>query len=363
MKSFKNKLCILLSICTFLMVGVCTYASASVPNWVYTTAFKVAQYGYNTIANNYNLKTPTIKKGEDGHSWIASLGSVKFNNRTEDTGSSAGYKVPIKGTWKQTRLDQWIGLYGYKRSFGSGSNYLALATITPSGTYVDLGRVYLSEKKDYQIRSNSSNAGEYDFRFIYTDSETWDLNVSFYDKRWPDVDSGVLGDKSYITNGKSVKTNSKDKMYEIIGDNEYLLDGRVLRMAQKADNKQDDTIWDMRKLKESKFDSTVGEEVDQIFGRNVGEKIFFTDKISDIVYNEERNVSYFVFNSSSGDDYGLQFAGDMREKFCVGEEITLQFSVVKIGEIENYSFESIDYLEDSAFEQDSAPSIFDYLIS
>lgn len=103
--------------------------AVTLPSWVYNAVFRVALYGANYLANNVNLKTYQVTT-YDSHSWRAELGSIKFNNRSSNTGSAAGYKTKIATTWSQSRTRTNVFMYGTKRSFTTGSKYIALQVLT-----------------------------------------------------------------------------------------------------------------------------------------------------------------------------------------------------------------------------------------
>ena len=155
----------------------------TVPPWVYKALFRIAVWGANTLANNVNLNVLDEPKVTP---WKVEIGSIKFNNRSLNTGHIVGYKTKIATTWHQSWTRTHVAMLATKRSFTSGSKYIVPEVVTPDGI-VDLERMRSGNYRFYEAYGNTPDIGDHDFRFIYHDSETWDISLTFNDVFRPDI--------------------------------------------------------------------------------------------------------------------------------------------------------------------------------
>ncbi len=337
-------------------------AQAALPAWALKGFYAVAKKGFTNVINYYlnncNLKQPSFTQYDD-HGWSASLGSVQFNKDSANTGSFAAYQTNIATTWKQSRTRTNVTMYGTKRSFSSGSNYISLMVKKPNGTLEGLARLQSGRSRYYEAYGNQKTLGTYDFIFIYNDEETWDLRVSFNDLRYPDVPSypqdiipGTPVAESMDV-PENVRTETPSRMYRL--PNEASKEAYSVKTLSK---KQNLTLQD---LIDEKADYASKCEVDLIRHFNVGDTVQFLDTIKSVKYNADRNVTEFKFLSTTEDFRALEFYGDLTNDYAVGDTMRLQFRVVDIGSENGITFESFDYLEDFNFDGDAAPHIEPYL--
>lgn len=325
--------------------------AVSLPSWVYNAIFRVSVYGANYLASNTNLKDFTIKT-YDSHAWDADLGSIKFNNKSANTGSASGYKTNIATTWSQSRTRTNVFMSGTKRSFTTGSNYLALQVVTPTGVINDLERIPSGSSRLYEAYGNKKVLGTYDFRFIYTDSETWDLKVTFNDRFYPDVpvDTQSLGGYSELEN---IDQSVPSRVYRLPSVSTQTMD------TQSSFNYT--APLTLQGLIDEKTDPISGEEIDIVRHFDNGDVVAFRDVIKSIRYNSDRNVTEFKFESTSEESRALQFYGDLTNNYSVGSYMQLTFNVVELGSVDGIAMESFDYLEDYNYDGDAAPHIDSYL--
>lgn len=200
--------------------------------------------------------------------------------------------------------------------------------------------------------------GVYDFRFVYTDSETWDLAVSFNDRFFPDV---PVEPKSF---GKDDLQNK-----HILGNIcTQPSDSRLYRFPSAIDGEMGDdcqlaykSALTLQELINEKTDIISNEEVDVIRHYNTGDVVAFGDIIKSVIYDSERNVTVFKFASTPDELRALEFYGDLTNDYSVGDYMQLKFHVVEIGNVNGIVLESFDYIEDYNFDGDAAPHIEPYL--
>ncbi len=346
-KGISKAMVSLVLVLTFFASMVTQTYAATLPSWVYDAVFRVCVYGANQLANNTNLKSHKIIV-HDSHAWEADLGSVRFNNKTDNTGSCSGYKTRIATTWSQSRTRTNVFMSGTKRSFTTGSNYLALQVQRPSGVTDNLERIQSGSSRLYEAYGNTKNLGTYDFRFIYTDSQTWDLMVTFNDRFFPDT---PVDTQSILMDGEN--KNIPQRLYRLPSTEA----GRNVELLS-LDQRKSLTLQD---LINERTDPATNSDVDIVRHFEVGSTVNFEDRIKSLKYIPERNVTEFKFESTSDEMHGLQFYGDLTRDYSVGSYMQLKFHVVEIGNVDGVVMESFDYLEDFNYDGDAAPHIEPYL--
>jgi len=364
------------TIVSLLVISVCFTAikqpvSAALPGWVKDAIFRVASYGTNYIANNTNMRDYTRTRYDD-HSWAVDLKSTKFNNKNSNTGSSAGFRTYIATTWNQSRTRTNVRMCGTKKSFTSGSKYIATGTIIPGGNFVDLGRIQSGSAKQYEAWANNKTLGFFDFRFSYTDSETWDLGISFNDIHYPDVPidpysfvkkqgTDNMNHLTYLEADSTINTDKiiiGERMYRVPKDKNVYSINRHLDTERSSNTSKELTL---QELIDEKMDVAIDSEVDNFKNYNVGEWILFKDRINSVEYNADRNVTVFKFYSTKETENALEFYGDLTDTYKKDLMLKLKFNVVKIGSLDGFVFESLDYIEDFNYDGDAAPHIDNYL--
>ena len=337
----------LVLLCLFSISTITQTYAATLPGWVYNAVFRVCLYGANQLANNTNIKSHTIIV-HDSHAWEADLGSVKFNNKTANIGSVSGYRTKIATTWSQSRTRTNVFMYGTKKSFTTGSNYLALQVQRPSGSTDNLERIKSGLSRLYEAYGNTKDLGFYDFRFIYTDSETWDLKITFNDRFFPDAPV----EKESLP-GWKIENNAPQRLYRL-----PQIEERGNTKSTRINQSEGMTLQD---LINEKTDPVTSKEIDIVRHFDEGDNVVFRDKIKSVRYIPERNVTEFRFESTSEEMRGLQFYGDLTEDYSVDSYMQLNFQVVRIGNVDGVTMESFDYLEDYNYDGDAAPHIEPYL--
>lgn len=338
--------------------SVCPAHASGLPGWVWSAIFRTAKYGINYIVSNCNLRPFEIVTYSD-HAWAADLGSIKFNNSSTNTGTTASYSTKIATTWNQSRTRTNVSLYGTKRSFSSGSKYIAIEVVKPNGTIESLTRLQSGHSRFYEAYGNIRTLGTYDFRYIYTDSETWDLRISFNDLFYPDVPI----EPQAICPGNNATfqhiLNRNDKME--ISLRTYNLPDTLSEEYYLVQSMANNHYLTLQDLIDEMTDPITNHEVDLIRDYDAGDTVFFEDTIRSVTYNLDRNITEFKFLSTAEEFRALEFWGDLTNEYSVGDTLRLCFQVIEIGKVNDISVESFDYLEDYNFEGDAAPHIEPYL--
>lgn len=333
--------------------------AASVPAWVLKTLWYAIKYGVPAALgsiqlNNYTPKGGGIITTDSSHTWAQSLGSQCFNNKEYNIGPSIVYRTPIQTTWNQNRVKTTVSMNAKKKAFSGGSNYVALSKVTPNGTYYSLGRISSGSSLQDQI-TGVKNSGTFDFIYTYTDTAIWDLTIWFNDHYWPNGEvqpSPVfLENVPYVIDG-----NISDNVKKIIVDN------KVYTMPIALYNHSvDKESINLKELIDQKTDKDSNIEVDSFLDYTVGDEIHFSDMIKTVSYNKERDVTFFQFESMEDPIYGLEFKGNLTTNYKSGDTLNLKFTVEKLGEYDDYVFETLNYLQDESFKEDSAPDINKYI--
>lgn len=328
-----------------------------VPPWVLSSLFKLAKSGVvhfvDYVTDNWFLRECDEVVEYDSHSWKVYLRSAQFNNSSSDTGSFVKYQTKIATTWNQSRTKTYVTLHGHKRSFSPGSNHLALFVIQPNGNIDPLERIPNHGSRLYEITGNGRDLGNYQFVFVYTDSNTWDLDVLINDLYYPIV---------------PIYPQSVGGVYSQKNQNNHPLESRRYRLPSFIGEEShvpyrlnNDGTLTFQELINEKTDTISNEEIDVILHYDKGDTIVFKDVIKSIRYNPERNVTEFKYESTADETRALEFYGNLTNNYSVGEYMQLRFQVVEIGNVDGIVLESLDYLEDYNFDGDAAPHIEPYL--
>ena len=345
-----------------LLIVITMFFSSSVsagvvPSWVWSSVFKIMKYGSTSFldyaANNWFLRECDEVVEYNSHSWKVYLRSAKFNDQSSNTGSFVGYKTKIATTWNQSRTKTYVTLHGDRRSFFSGSRYIAIQVLKPNGTLDYLERIENHGSRFYEVVGNTRDLGDYHFIFVYTDSNTWDLDVFINDLYYPIVPvypQSIGGVNSQRNQNNHPSETRRYRLPSFIGE-----ESRVPHQL-----KNDGTLT-FQELINEKTDPVSNEEIDVIMHYDKGDVVVFNDIIKSIRYDSERNITEFKYESTADEMRALEFYGDLTNDYSVGEYMQLRFQVVEIGNVNGIALESFDYLEDYNFDGDAAPHIEPYL--
>lgn len=354
----KSVLAVALAIMVIISCAVFPAYAFKLPGWVWSALFRISKYGLDYVLNNCNLRTFNIEIHSD-HAWTVDLGSIKFNNKSANIGTTASYSTKIATTWNQSRTRTNVSLGGSKRSFSSGSKYIAIEVVKPNGTIETLTRLRSGYSRFYQAYGNLRSLGTYDFRYIYTDSETWDLHITFDDLFYPDVP--IYPQAIDLETGETSESFFNDNDAIGMSTRMYNLPDTFSEVYYSGHQTAENHYLTLQDLIDEVTDPITNAEVNLIRDYDAGDKVYFADTIKSINYDSDRNITEFKFLSTAEDFRALEFWGDITDEFSVGDTLHLCFRVIEIGKVNGFSVESFDYLEDYNYEGDAAPHIESYL--
>ena len=75
--------------------------------------------------------------------------------------------------------------------------------------------------------------------------------------------------------------------------------------------------------------------------------ILVKDVVYEVAYDSDKDVTTLQFGNTSEGSCEWPFAGDLRERIKVGDELTFKFKIVEEYATEDYTFETLNYFLDS----------------
>lgn len=104
--------------------------------------------------------------------------------------------------------------------------------------------------------------------------------------------------------------------------------------------------------------------VNQLKHYNIGDDVVVKDVVYEVAYDSDKDVTTLQFGNTSEGSCEWPFAGDLRERIKVGDELTFKFKIVEEYATEDYTFETLNYFLDSydLLDNDSAADIDNYLL-
>lgn len=105
-------------------------------------------------------------------------------------------------------------------------------------------------------------------------------------------------------------------------------------------------------------------ETNQLKHYNIGDDVVVKDVVYEVAYDSDKDVTTLQFGNTSEGSCEWPFAGDLRERIKVGDELTFKFKIVEEYATEDYTFETLNYFLDSydLLDNDSAADIDNYLL-
>ena len=104
--------------------------------------------------------------------------------------------------------------------------------------------------------------------------------------------------------------------------------------------------------------------VNDLKNYSIGDSIYVKDIVSYLEYNADDDTTLMYFGSTEDSMCLWPFAGDLRERFNIGDDITFKFKVVEEYSTNKYTFESLDYYLESyaLMDEGTAADINNYLV-
>ena len=259
--------------------------------------------------------------------------SIEFN--TGEMGNEVYFKPEVNNSVGSMRM------HGHRVIF---VDIFAKINLILSDANNDTVSSAVTETNQYMFydKKASDPAGKWKAQFISSESFKWQCYYAHY----------------YNANTRSALPEVEDGFY--FGDN-----NRVFQFSENpspatlANNK----ILTMTELNNQFINPADGEAVDYLKDYAPGDEVHFADKVIDITYNaDEKATTIFFDEKVSGDLIGWKFNGDLTNEYAIGDTVSLNFNVVKIGEYNNIIFESLDYFEEAFSHEDGGkyPDINNY---
>lgn len=196
----------------------------------------------------------------------------------------------------------------------------------------------------YHNRANTDKLGKWKAQFVNSDTYKWQCYYAqYYDRvsreALPEAENGYY----YGDDNRVYQYSDNESPVEITS---YV-----------------DKVLNMSELNEQFINPADGITVDYLKDYAPGDIVKFSDTIVKIEYNSEENATSFFFKEEVSDKLiEWKFDGDLTSNYVVGDTLSLNFDVVKVGEYENIVFESLDYFEEAYKHQNGMayPNINNY---
>ena len=301
-------------------------------------AFKVIKWVLVKVNNESFTRIPTII--DEGGNWVASSsGDVKFGNGKDDV---RRMKFTTKIDYSNNKLDVFAQT--------DMTGWLSKITIfiEDSSGEEEVGGQVTHNQHIYT--SSNLPTDTYNTYYVYSGSNKWDCWIYRYDfrTRASGTGSDMIGDMVY--NPKNQKS------YVIPSDNFGASELKKTTRTSSTLTAQDlfDEFWD-EELKCS---------VNQLKHYNIGDDVVVKDVVYEVAYDSDKDVTTLQFGNTSEGSCEWPFAGDLRERIKVGDELTFKFKIVEEYATEDYTFETLNYFLDSydLLDNDSAADIDNYLL-
>lgn len=261
-----------------------------------------------------------------------STGSIKFND------GSDGFGAVIKDVYGEGS-GYWIMMYGHSHQLFWVGN-ISLLLRDPNGQYP----VNKTIGHRQYIWHFLESIGYYEVIFSSTDKHSWTLFIDY---------------TQYGLNN-SIENLSTDNKTVNIDGRRYLLPSNQHANTSSSElrgNSENNTIT-MAELYDQFYDTEKQLLVDVAKDFIAGDRIYINDCIFDLHYNDEKDITEFIF--SNKDEFTeIHFSGDLTRQFKAGDNVTLVFKLLPICEEHNLVILNYNKL---IIEQDNAPDINQFLI-
>lgn len=241
---------------------------------------------------------------------------------------------------------------------GTRTNPLGLFDTISMGIYDDNNKIVLNKTGDsgqhfsYEVKTTDAK-GDWNIVFATTKNHEW---ICYY----------------YQGMTAKVKSPNEIDINELYEDATlYLKDGYVSRYTDDEEmyknnrmmiNSELNASLTLSELTEQMLDNQ-GKAVDSFRDFNNGDQIFIDDVLIDIIYNEERGATEFVFNDGViGKSLSFYFNGDLTSIYHTGDSIKLLFEVKQYASKGSITFETLNVLYDYR-NTHIYPDINDYLLN
>lgn len=115
----------------------------------------------------------------------------------------------------------------------------------------------------------------------------------------------------------------------------------------------------MKELIDEVTDPISGYYVYNFTSYNVGDQIKFSDSIYDLKYDADKDSTEVSFIGNNEEIINWIFKGDITVDYSIGDILNLNFTVIEKENIDDYTFETIDYIKEVS--NNNIPEITKYL--
>ena len=331
----KRKLGVLLSVLTVSTLGISSLKAVNAVDYLalaQNALWQVAKYASSSWFN----RKPSIKKGSN---YVTSgTGDLKFN---EEIGASV--KVNINLGKSKLEVDAFA-----QTDFLNWFDKIAVTLTAPNGGKDVINRSVTHNQHSYY--NSASPYGTYTLRFTDTDKCKWDCYYTLTD--FSKAKSVSHYQNIYNEDGLRVKSvyNASNKKSYIIADGDASL-------RKSAPNK----VLSADELNNQFYDEHKKIFVNALKDYDIGDKVMFSDVISEVEYNEKDNYTLFTFKTEDSNIH-WPFAGDLTSHYKKGDTLNLNLKVVEEYRYADNIFENLDYCMDGMRlqEKNAFPNIYDY---
>lgn len=153
-------------------------------------------------------------------------------------------------------------------------------------------------------------------------------------------------------------------IYNPIEQKSYIIPSENFNEVEVNTVTQSNVVLTGQALVDEFQDDKLNCSVNRLENYDIGDTIYVKDVISDLVYNPDDDITVMYFGNTEVGSFEWPFAGDLRERFTVGDDIAFRFKVVEEYSADEYTFESLDYFMESydLMEKGTAADINDYIM-
>ncbi len=336
----KNKIISLVLVCLIVFSNI-TFACAVESNEYETSLrtvnwYKLAWKILKSVGGNYtwDTKTPTYSTGDNMDH--CSSGSHLFNE-----GENQG-KVKHDVSVRNISNDELT-------SFVENSNPLtwtrkALISYYDSNGR-EIGNKSVTHEQFYSI--NPSGSGTFRVEFSTAQEHKWNCHIEY----WHYDDYNGVSRTASINDVNFYKTSNK--IYKIPSESHN---------NSMVQSKKNANYLSMNMLLNQLYDAKLHTFVSDFKDYNIGDEIIFEDTIKNIYYDHNIYATIFVFDTNN-EQVEWPFAGDLMNRYSVGQKLSLKFKIVEEYSDDNITIEKLDYIMDGLenIENNLYPNIENYL--
>lgn len=166
------------------------------------------------------------------------------------------------------------------------------------------------------------------------------------------------------TNVNSARDMIGDMVYNPKNQKSYVIPSDNFGASELKKTTRTSSTLTAQDLFDEFWDEELKCSVNQLKHYNIGDDVVVKDVVYEVAYDSDKDVTTLQFGNTSEGSCEWPFAGDLRERIKVGDELTFKFKIVEEYATEDYTFETLNYFLDSydLLDNDSAADIDNYLL-